>query len=54
MENSKFVEALANRRLQVCGSFDVDIDVANLLVYVLPVLSPSPSPSALQKSTYVS
>jgi len=32
MEESEFVEALANRRLKVCGSFDANIDVANLLV----------------------
>jgi len=29
-ENSEFVEALADRELEVCGSFDSD--VANLLV----------------------
>jgi hypothetical protein len=32
MENSDFVEVLANRRLSACGSFDADVDVANLLV----------------------
>jgi hypothetical protein len=32
MENPQFEEALANGRLEVCGSFDADIDVGNLLV----------------------
>ena len=32
VEGSRSVEALASRRLEVCGSFDADIDVANLLV----------------------
>jgi len=32
MENSEFVEALASTRLKVCGSFDADVEVANLLV----------------------
>jgi len=32
MENSEFVVALAIRRLEVCGSFDANVDVANLLV----------------------
>jgi len=32
MENSEFVEALANRRLYACGNFDTDVDVANLLI----------------------
>jgi len=30
--SSSSVEAFASRRLEVCGSFDADIDVANLLV----------------------
>jgi len=38
MVNSEFVEALANRTLSVWGSFDVNIDVGNLLVYVLLAL----------------
>jgi hypothetical protein len=32
MENSEFMEALANRWLYVCGSLDADVDIANLLV----------------------
>jgi hypothetical protein len=32
MVNSEFVEALAKRRLYVCGILDADVDVANLLV----------------------
>jgi hypothetical protein len=32
IEGSRSVEALATRRLKVCGSFDADVDVANLLV----------------------
>jgi len=45
-ENSELVKALANRRLKVCESFDVDVEEANLLVKVLLVLcSPSPIPS---------
>jgi hypothetical protein len=32
IEGSRSVEALASTRLKVCGSFDPDVDVANLLV----------------------
>ena len=32
MEGSRSVEALASTWLKVCGSFDVDVDGANLLV----------------------
>ena len=32
VEDSRSMEALAGRRLKVCGSFDTDVDVANLLV----------------------
>jgi hypothetical protein len=32
MANSEFVEALANGSLEVRGSFDANIDIANLLV----------------------
>jgi hypothetical protein len=38
MANTEFVEASANRMLSVWGSFDANVDVGNLLVYVLPVL----------------
>jgi len=46
MENSKLVDDLGNRRLQVGKSFDTDIDIANLLVYVL-LVQPSPTPTSL-------
>jgi len=32
MELLEFVDAVANRQLYVCVSFDADMDVANLLV----------------------
>lgn len=32
MKHSQFVEALANGRLRVSGSFDPDIDIANVLI----------------------
>jgi hypothetical protein len=30
--NSEFVETVANRRFEICKSFDADIDITNLLV----------------------
>jgi hypothetical protein len=38
MVNSKFLEASANRTRSVWGSFDANVNVGNLLVYVLLVL----------------
>jgi len=32
IDGSRFVDALASTRLKVCGMFDADIDVANILV----------------------
>jgi hypothetical protein len=30
--NSEFVETVANRRFEICKSFDADIDITNPLV----------------------
>jgi len=48
IEGTRPEEAVASRRLEICRSFDADVDSVNLLVPALLVLwSPSPTPLQL-------